>query len=173
MNTLNDIKYLRIIFLRTIPLQLFNIIILFFFAYQIAIGNRFLEEIDPSVVLGIFLLFSLTITYFLTTFRVKYENGKFHIRMGFTETTFSETEIKEINKIKNGEYTYGVSNKQNKIVFKVDRCEGIEIKLPDRIIVIFEKNFTKYLSSENILEQKIKKTSFAQETPIHTTQTTY
>lgn len=143
-------SYRRVIVLRIIPLYMFNLILLFFLIYQTLIGNRFLEDIHPSVILAGFLVVSIISTYFLSTLTLKVNNGEVFLRMGFLAEKFRLSEIRDIEIVENDNSTYGVSVDKDKVVFKLDRCKGIKLKLDNREIIVYDKKFLKIYNQGKI-----------------------
>ncbi|MCS7299772.1 MAG: hypothetical protein RMJ37_07460 [Spirochaetia bacterium] len=136
-------SYRKVIVLRLIPLYLFDLLLLFFLIYQTMIGNRFLEDIHPSIILGGFLVFSVISTYFLSTFTFKVVNGEVVIRMGFFREKFNLSDIRGIEIEEDYNPTYGVSVDKTRIVFKLNRSKGLKFKLDNKEVVVYDRKFLK------------------------------
>ncbi|MGB9621882.1 MAG: hypothetical protein ACPL4C_05575, partial [Brevinematia bacterium] len=76
-------KYTRFILIRNLPLILLDFILVFFLIYQTSIGNVFLEEVHPSLILIFFVVLVSFYTFYLSTFYVSVDGNKVGIRMGF------------------------------------------------------------------------------------------
>lgn len=136
---MRKIRYTKVMFLKLMPMYILCAVVLFFLIYQTAIGNRFLEDLHPSLVLGGFLaLFMLSIGL-LSTFSIRERSGRIFLRMGLYTESFSINEIVNIKVPDNFNYTYGVSKKGDSVIFRFSRRKkGLEITLSSgkRILIL-------------------------------------
>lgn len=140
-------KYIRVIFIRNLPFFLLSLILVFFTFYQLSIGNVFLEEVDPTLILIIFLILVLICSFYLSTFSIKVEKGKVTLRMGFFKKDFDVSEIKEIEKVNLENFSYGVIKNNNIIMFVVDKDPCFKISLKgDEKIIIAEKRIKNFIN---------------------------
>lgn len=144
---MEGVRFFKIMFFRTIPLYIFILFLIFFFVYQLAIGNRFMEDIDPLVILGVFIVFLSFTTFFLSTFYMVEKNGNVYIRLGLYFDRFSLKDVGRMEKISK-EYSFGmgVYKNGNTVVFDLGGSRGIKLVLNSgREIVFFGKEFFKIL----------------------------
>jgi hypothetical protein len=144
----DDYKYVRVVFFKTLPLWFFSLILLFFTVYQSAIGNPFLEDINPTIIFAFFFLVSIGVSVYFSTFSFKFKKGVFFIRFGAYRIRFKFDEVLKLSftsEYRDKDITYGVSfGDGGEIILKVDNVMPLEIVIADgRKVLIFEKRMRK------------------------------
>ena len=147
---MGDYKYVRVVFFKTLPLWLFSLILLFFTIYQLMIGNPFLEDIHPVIVLGFFFLVSFFVSAYLSVFSFRLRKGIISIRLGYYRVSFELKDMSKLgfsNEYENRDITYGVSfGVRGEVFLKIDNVVPLEIVVADgRKILVFEKGMNKVL----------------------------
>lgn len=141
-------KYTRVVFVKTLPLFLISFILIFFFVYQLAIGNAFLEEIHPALVLIVFLALVLFYNLYLSTFSIHVKDGKVILRLGFFRSYFYLSQIVEVREIDLKNFSYGVVKNHNIIMFIVDRKPCLEITLRNgEKVIVSEREIRNFINN--------------------------
>ncbi|MGC8964215.1 MAG: hypothetical protein ACP5KI_02455 [Brevinematia bacterium] len=139
-------KYTRFILIRNLPLILLDFILVFFLIYQTSIGNVFLEEVHPSLILIFFVVLVSFYTFYLSTFYVSVDGNKVGIRMGFFYFYFGIDDIVQIKETELKDFSYGVLKDHNIIMFVVDKKPCLEITLKSgEVVIISERRIRKFL----------------------------
>lgn len=125
-------KLLGFKFILFIPIFMFFCMVLFFLIYQISIGNPFLEEVHPVLVLVVFLVFIGVSSYTISTYRVVVNDRKIFIRDGFKVKVFSFEDIIGFFKHERGDKNFF----EGREVFDFGGSQAFEFRLRCGDIVV-------------------------------------